>query len=112
MIRVTVWGENVHEETNEVVRGVYPDGMHNVIAGGLAPDSEIETRTATLEQDDEHGLSEEVLDQTDVLTWWGRTTKMLICHSVLYVCLMSRGGLDTDRVRLRERLGAVFLELG
>lgn len=71
MIRVTVWGENVHEETNEVVRGVYPDGMHNVIAGGLAPDPEIETRTATLEQDDEHGLSEEVLDQTDVLTWWG-----------------------------------------
>ena len=28
-------------------------------------------RTATLQQDDEHGLSDEVLNDTDVLLWWG-----------------------------------------
>ena len=71
MINVTVWGENVHERTNEVVRKVYPDGMHTVIANALSQDLEISTTTATLEQDDEHGLSQDLLDRTDVLTWWG-----------------------------------------
>ena len=71
MIRVTVWGENVHEQTNEVVQRVYPDGMHNVIASGLSSESEIETRTATLDQDDDHGLSDKVLEGTDVLAWGG-----------------------------------------
>ena len=27
-IRAVVWGENVHEQTSEVVRAIYPDGMH------------------------------------------------------------------------------------
>lgn len=27
-IRTIVWGENIHEQTNAVVRGIYPDGMH------------------------------------------------------------------------------------
>ena len=47
MINVTVWGENVHERTNEVVRKVYPSGMHAVIANGLSQDPDIETTTAT-----------------------------------------------------------------
>jgi len=70
MIRVTVWGENVHETKNKVVQSIYPDGMHTVIAEGLREDPEFEVRTATL-QEPEHGLTREVLDSTDVLTWWG-----------------------------------------
>lgn len=35
VIRVTVWGENQHEKTNEKVRSIYPDGMHTVIADGI-----------------------------------------------------------------------------
>ena len=27
-IRVTVWGENVHEQENAIVAGIYPKGMH------------------------------------------------------------------------------------
>ena len=69
-IRVTVWGENVHEQTSKVVQEVYPMGMHNCIADALNEDPEIQARTATL-QEPEHGLTEEVLQQTDVLTWWG-----------------------------------------
>ena len=34
-LRVTVWGENVHERKNAVVRQIYPDGMHNCIAAAL-----------------------------------------------------------------------------
>lgn len=69
-IRALVWGENVHERTNEIVSDLYPDGMHEAIAGHLRQDAGIEAATATLEQP-EHGLTEEVLAKTDVLLWWG-----------------------------------------
>jgi len=71
-LRVTVWGENVHENHHEGVKKVYPDGMHTVVAEGLKEmlGDSVAVRTATL-QEPEHGLTEEVLDQTDVLTWWG-----------------------------------------
>ena len=69
-IRITVWGENVHEQTHRVVRDIYPEGMHECIAQGLRESGDFEARTATLQQG-EHGLTEEVLAATDVLTWWG-----------------------------------------
>jgi trehalose utilization protein len=69
-IRVTVWNEFVHEKTNEAVKKIYPDGMHKVLADMLNNTEGISARTATLEEP-EHGLTEEVLSQTDVLTWWG-----------------------------------------
>jgi trehalose utilization protein len=71
-LRVTVWGENVHERRDEPVRALYPDGMHAAIAAGLEQHlgADVTTRTVTL-QDPEHGLTQEVLDGTDVLTWWG-----------------------------------------
>ena len=31
-IEAVVWGENVHEQTSEAVRAIYPDGMHWTIA--------------------------------------------------------------------------------
>ncbi|WP_348523267.1 ThuA domain-containing protein, partial [Ensifer sp. Root127] len=69
-IKTVVWGENIHEQTNEVVRSIYPNGMHNTIAAALNTDVSIEATTATL-QEPEHGLSEERLAKTDVLLWWG-----------------------------------------
>jgi len=72
MVRVTVWGENVHEQRDESVRALYPEGMHATIASGLVDllGDEVQVRTATLDQP-EHGLSEALLAETDVLTWWG-----------------------------------------
>lgn len=71
-IRVTVWGENIHDRSDERVSAIYPDGMHETIAAGLRDNlgEVVSVRTATLEQP-EHGLSEAVLAETDVLTWWG-----------------------------------------
>ncbi|MCE9615016.1 MAG: ThuA domain-containing protein [Lentisphaerae bacterium] len=69
-LRVTVWNENVHERKHEKVRRVYPDGIHTAIAKGLAAAPDLSVRTATLEMP-EHGLTQDVLDNTDVLTWWG-----------------------------------------
>jgi len=68
-IRVTVWNENLHEQTDPKVRSVYPDGIHGAIAGYLSQQG-LEVTTATLDQP-EHGLTDEVLNSTDVLTWWG-----------------------------------------
>jgi trehalose utilization protein len=69
-IRTIVWGENVHERTNETVRGLYPDGMHGCIAAALNRADGIEAGTAVL-QDEEHGLPAARLAETDVLLWWG-----------------------------------------
>ena len=67
-MRVTVWNENVHEKMDPRVTEIYPGGLHEFIKGILECD-EVEVRTATLEEP-EHGLTEEVLKNTDVLVWW------------------------------------------
>jgi len=69
-IRVTVWNEFRHEKKDAEVRAVYPDGIHVAIAKGLSAAPDLAVRTATLDEP-EHGLSEKVLGETDVLTWWG-----------------------------------------
>ena len=71
-IRVTVWNEFVHEKTSRAVGQIYPRGIHGAIAETLAEDlgSAVATRTATLDEP-EHGLTDDVLAATDVLTWWG-----------------------------------------
>jgi trehalose utilization protein len=69
-LRITVWGEYVHERKNAVVAEIYPNGMHQCIANGLSGDKTLDVRTATLDQPN-HGLTEAVLDSTDVLLWWG-----------------------------------------
>ena len=71
-VRVTVWNEGRHEKSSEAVKKVYPKGIHGQIAAALKKEADIEiVKTATLDEDEEHGLSEEVLAKTDVLTWWG-----------------------------------------
>lgn len=71
-LRVLVWGENVHEQVEEHVRTLYPDGMHATIAAGIRENLGDRARVrATTMQEPEHGLSEEVLADLDVLVWWG-----------------------------------------
>jgi len=70
-IRVTVWNEYRHEKrAGHRAAEVYPEGMHRVLADALNAEPDIEARTATLDEP-EHGLTEAVLAETDVLTWWG-----------------------------------------
>lgn len=70
MVRVTIWNENLHERQQKEVRAVYPHGIHGCIADFLKIDSSLFVRTATLEEP-EHGLTEAVLSDTDVLIYWG-----------------------------------------
>jgi trehalose utilization protein len=68
-IRVTVWNEYRHERRSERVAQVYPDGIHATLAAMLGEQG-FAARTATLDEP-EHGLTTDVLENTDVLIWWG-----------------------------------------
>ncbi len=68
--KVTIWNEFIHEVEHDAVKKVYPDGIHQAIAKGIAGLGEFEIKTATLREKN-HGLSEEILSNTDVLIWWG-----------------------------------------
>ena len=67
-MNITVWNEYRHEVESEEIKAVYPNGIHNVIAEFLGEEHEV--KTATLDEA-EHGLTDEVLAETDVLLWWG-----------------------------------------
>ncbi|MEK5278217.1 MULTISPECIES: ThuA domain-containing protein [Paenibacillus] len=69
-IKITVWNEYRHERHNEEVKAIYPDGIHMALANYLNTQEDMEAKTAVLD-DPEHGLTDEVLEQTDVLLWWG-----------------------------------------
>jgi trehalose utilization protein len=69
-LRVTVWSEYRHEKKNPKVAEIYPNGMHEVIAAHLRKSPDLEVRTATLDQP-MHGLTDDVILSTDVMTWWG-----------------------------------------
>ena len=69
MTRVLIWNEFAHEKTEEAVKKLYPNGIHSAVAEFLKSD-DLEIKTATLD-DPDCGLTREVLDNTDVLIWWG-----------------------------------------
>ena len=99
-IRVTVWGENVHERENPIVAEIYPDGMHQTIADAISEDGDCEVRTATL-HDPEHGLTDDVLENTDVLVWWGHAAHGKVADEVVERILARVwGGNGIHRVAL------------
>jgi len=100
-INVTVWGENVHEKTSELVRSLYPDGMHRCIADAIGEDAEIEATTATLDQP-EHGLTNALLDRTDVLTWWGHAAHGKVDDKIV----------ERVQKRVLEGMGLIVLHSG
>jgi trehalose utilization protein len=100
-IQVTVWGEFRHEKRNPKVAAHYPKGMHETIAAFLRADPDLVVGTATLDEP-EHGLTQEVLDRTDVLTWWGHMAHGDVSDAVV----------DRVRRRVLEGMGLVVLHSG
>ncbi len=100
-IRVTVWNEFQHEKKEGVVKKLYPKGMHDAIASYLKTQPGMEVRTATLEEP-EHGLTEEVLNNTDVLTWWGHVAHGEVSDEIV------------DRVhrRVLDGMGIIIMHSG
>lgn len=102
-IHVTVWNENVHEHRDQSVIRIYPDGIHGAISSGLHRElgSGAHVNHATLDQP-EHGLSAQVLAETDVLTWWGHTAHDKVDDEVV----------ERVYARVMEGMGIVVLHSG
>jgi trehalose utilization protein len=100
-VRVTVWNEYRHERSDAAVRAIYPDGIHGAIAAGLREHDGFEVRTATLD-DPDHGLTDEVLAATDVLTWWGHMAHPEVSDDVV----------DRVQARVLDGMGLIVLHSG
>ncbi|MDQ3396683.1 MAG: ThuA domain-containing protein [Deinococcota bacterium] len=98
--RVTIWNEYRHEKKNPAVADLYPEGIHGAIATFLKKEG-LEVQTATLDES-EHGLGEGVLENTDVLFWWGH-----IAHDEL-----SDEVAERVQKRVLEGMGLVVLHSG
>jgi trehalose utilization protein len=79
-IRVTIFCEH-NQDRYEPVKSVYPDGMHAAIAGAYDEESGFRVTIATQDMP-EHGLSKEVLNETDVLIWWSHIDNNLLSDAV------------------------------
>lgn len=99
-MKITVWNENRHEQKNPVVAEIYPEGIHGAIANFLKENG-METATATLDQP-EHGLTEEVLSETDVLFWWGHLAHDEVSDEIV----------ERVQKRVLEGMGLVVLHSG
>jgi trehalose utilization protein len=62
----------------------YPGGMHGAIASGISEllGDGVTVRTATQDQP-EHGLTADVVENTDVLTWWGHAAHASVEDAVV-----------------------------
>lgn len=97
MIRVLVWNEYRHEVDREDIAKIYPKGIHNAIADFLRCD-DIEVRTATL-KDENCGITKEILDEIDVLIWWGHMAHNEVPDEVALLV----------RDAVLDGMGAIFL---
>ncbi|USK34480.1 ThuA domain-containing protein [Bacillus sp. F19] len=99
-MKITVWNENRHEQKNPKVAEIYPDGIHGAIANFLKENG-MDAATATLDQP-EHGLTEEVLSETDVLFWWGHLAHDEVSDEIV----------ERVQKRVLEGMGLVVLHSG
>ncbi|MBN2501618.1 MAG: ThuA domain-containing protein [Anaerolineales bacterium] len=100
-IKVTVWNEGRHEKEHEEVAKVYPNGIHTVIADGLKAHGFTNVRTATLDEP-EHGLTDAVLADTDVLLWWGHMAHGDVRDEIV----------DKVHARVLDGMGLIVLHSG
>jgi trehalose utilization protein len=100
-IRVTVWNEYRHERNFEHVAAIYPQGIHTTLAEALHKADLTSVHTATLDEP-EHGLTAEILAETDVLIWWGHIAQREVSEAV------------TERIyqRVLDGMGLIVLHAG
>ena len=68
-MKVTIWNEFIQEQQDENIRKVYPEGIHGCLASFLGKEQDFDITVVTFNMP-EHGLTEEVLNNTDVLIFW------------------------------------------
>tara|TARA_B100000927_G_C16379259_1_gene434751 strand:+ start:66 stop:851 length:786 start_codon:yes stop_codon:yes gene_type:complete len=101
MVNLVIWNEFVHEQEDQKVKSIYPNGIHGCIKEFLADDINLKIKTATLKEK-EHGLTRELLENTDVLIWWGHKAHNLVDDKIV----------DRVQQRILEGMGLVVLHSG
>ncbi len=99
-LNVTIWNEFRHERKNEVVKAIYPEGMHKAI-GAYLQKAGLNVQYATLDEP-EHGLTTAVLANTDVLLWWGHLAHGEVQDEIV----------DRVQARVLEGMGLLVLHSG
>lgn len=99
-VRVTIWNEFIHEK-DEKIKKIYPNGIHGAIAEMLGKTTDFEIKTATLEMP-EHGLSDECLNNTDVLVWWGHLAHDAVSDEIA----------EKVKTRVLDGMGLIVLHSG
>ncbi len=89
MIRVTVWNEYRHEnpdakKPSQTAMSVHPEGLHTTVANIVRElgDDKVQVRCAWMDQP-ENGLTDEILNETDVMIWWGHMGHHLVADEVV-----------------------------
>jgi trehalose utilization protein len=122
MIRVTVWNENVQENgelhaqaipgdderaegfrkfllySAHEIKKVHPEGIHMTLKGVFEEMEDVRVTTATLDMP-ECGLTDELLDNTDVLVWWAHIAHEKVPDEI------------AEKVRQRVLTGMGFMPL-
>lgn len=92
-IRVLIWcDDRVDEGTRDMLK-VYPGGVHKHLKGALADVADFDIQLGTMDMP-EHGLTEQVLNQLDVLVWWAHMDHELVDPAVVdrvYARIMDKG---------------------
>ena len=101
MVNLVIWNEFVHEQEDEHVKSIYPNGIHGCIKEFLSNDNNLNIKTATLEEK-EHGLTKDLLENTDVLIWWGHKAHNLVEDKIV----------DRVQQRILEGMGLIVLHSG
>ncbi|MFC0524836.1 ThuA domain-containing protein [Pontibacillus salicampi] len=99
-MNIVVWNEFRHEKENPVVSDIYPEGIHGALASFLEEDGHHVT-TATLDEE-EHGLTDEVLNKTDVMVWWGHKAHEEVSEEIA----------EKVKQRVLDGMGLVVLHSG
>lgn len=83
MIRVTVFSEYFEfHKTNSEAKKAYPQGLHDTLKE-LFKNEGFETTVVTMSTDDDGtALTDEILNATDVLVWWGHALHELVRDEV------------------------------
>ncbi len=100
-IRVTIWNEFIHEKMDDQVRKLYPEGIHNFISQFLGANDDIHVKTAVLEEP-ENGLSDKIVNSSDVLIWWGHKAHDQVSDEVV----------TRVQKRVLEGMGLIVLHSG
>ncbi|MFA6816159.1 MAG: ThuA domain-containing protein [Lentisphaeria bacterium] len=103
-IKVTIWNEFIREksqkEIGERIRSIYPNGIHRAIAEHLKSE-DLEIRCVSLDEP-EQGLPDSLLNDTDVLLWWGHTAHDRVADALV----------EKIALRIQYGMGLIVLHSG